>query len=318
MSHSMLDIVNITEKAALASYLHVGTLDKELIDAAATNVMREELNELEHGYRVAIGEGEMDEAPMLYIGEKLGKSSEVEFDLAVDPIDGTTPASKGQDNALSVIAVAEKDGFLHAPDMYMKKSVVASKFRGLFSLNDDFDEILERMIIKKAELNDTSPVTVVIQDRERHQDYIKSVKQKDGRVILFNDGDILNGLKPLIQSDEVDLFFNIGGAPEGVVLASAVKCLDGEMQAQLYPIDESEHRRCGKMGISDIDKIYFADDLVKSDFIFFVGTAVTKTEIIKEIQKVKNQYVTHSIIIDNINKSFRLIENYHNSIPSLT
>ncbi|GEP80245.1 class II fructose-bisphosphatase [Staphylococcus carnosus] len=307
----MLDIVDITEKAALASYSHVGMMDKELIDAAATNVMREELNKLNHGYRVAIGEGEMDEAPMLYIGEKLGQSSIIEFDIAVDPIDGTTPASKGQDNALSVIAVTEKDGFLHAPDMYMKKSVVSPKFSGLFSLNDDFDSILSKISERKIKLNDTSPLTVVIQDRKRHEEYIENIQRRGGKVILFNDGDILNGLKPLIESDEVDLFFNIGGAPEGVVLGAAVKCLGGEMQAQLYPQNERERKRCLNMGIADLKKIYFTEDLVKSEKIIFVGTAVTKTEIIQQIKKVRNRYVTHSIIVDSQNKSFRLIENYH-------
>lgn len=314
MSHSMLDIVDITEKAALASYSHVGMMDKELIDAAATNVMREELNKLNHGYRVAIGEGEMDEAPMLYIGEKLGRSSIIEFDIAVDPIDGTTPASKGQDNALSVIAVTEKDGFLHAPDMYMKKSVVSSKFSGLFSLNDDFDSILSKISERKIKLNDTSPLTVVIQDRKRHEKYIENVQRRGGKVILFNDGDILNGLKPLIDTDEVDLFFNIGGAPEGVVLGAAVKCLGGEMQAQLYPQSEKERQRCLNMGIVDLEKIYFTEELVKSKKIIFVGTAVTKTEIIQQIKKVSNRYVTHSIIVDSQNKSFRLIENYHTTI----
>ncbi|MCD8915361.1 class II fructose-bisphosphatase [Staphylococcus simulans] len=314
MSHSMLDIVDITEKAALASYLHVGKMDKERIDAAATNVMREELNKLNYGYRVAIGEGEMDEAPMLYIGEQLGQSPVIEFDIAVDPIDGTTPASKGQENALSVIAVTEKGGFLHAPDMYMKKSVVAQKFSGLFSLDDDFDYILNRIIERKSEIHDDTPLTVVVQDRKRHEKYIESVQRKGGKVILFNDGDILNGLKPLINPNEVDLFFNIGGAPEGVVLAAAVKCLGGEMQAQLCPKDESERSRCLEMGIENIDKIYFTEDLVNSKKIIFVGTAVTKTGMIKQIKKVNNQYVTHSIIVDSQNKSFRLIENYHRSI----
>lgn len=314
MSHSMLDIVGITEKAALASFSYVGMMDKERIDAAATNVMREELNKLNHGYRVAIGEGEMDEAPMLYIGEKLGQSSVIEFDIAVDPIDGTTPASKGQDNALSVIAVTERDGFLHAPDMYMKKSVVSSKFSGLFSLNDDFDSILSKISERKIKLKDTSPLTVVIQDRKRHESYIENVQRRGGKVILFNDGDILNGLKPLINPEEVDLFFNIGGAPEGVVLSAAVKCMDGEMQAQLQPQNEEERQRCLDMGIVDLEKIYFTEDLVSAEKIIFVGTAVTKTEIIQQIKKVSNRYVTHSIIVDSQNKSYRLIENYHNTI----
>lgn len=311
MSFSLLDIVNITEKAAIASFPFIGSMNKNKIDKAATDIMRKELNELNPGFRIAIGEGEMDEAPMLNIGEELGKSRHISYDIAVDPIDGTTPASKSQDDSISVIALTEKGGFLHAPDMYMKKCVYHKKYKGLFSIGDSFESILSSIIEFKQLKGDYSQLTIVIQDRERHKAYIDIVNKYNGKVILFKDGDIFHALKPILNPESIDLFFNIGGAPEGVILAAAVKCLDGEIQGQLFPQNETEVKRCSSMNIENLKHIYYRDELVSSDVVYFVGTAVTKTDIIPQIKKINDMYITYSVALDNRTGSLRIIKNSH-------
>lgn len=305
-----LELVRVTEVAALASSQWMGRGRKNEADGAATNAMRAMFDTVAINGTVVIGEGEMDEAPMLYIGEKVGNASSPEVDVAVDPLEGTNILAKGLPNALSVVAMADKGNLLHAPDMYMQKIAVGPRAAGKISLDDPIEKTLE--IVARANNKRISECTVMILDRPRHQAMIEAVRKAGGRVRLIGDGDVGSAIYTAIPDTGVDLCVGIGGAPEGVIAAAALKCLGGEMQARLWPEDDEDRDRCARMGITDFNRILYMDDMVKGDDAIFAATGVTDGELLKGVRMLGGDMAeTHSLVMRYKNKTIRYIRAIH-------
>lgn len=309
MQKYALDFLAVTEKAALSALQWVGSGDKNAADKAATDTMRKQLNETDFLGKIVIGEGEIDEAPMLYIGEEVGCGTEPELDIAVDPIEGTTPTANGQENGMTVIATAPKNTLFHAPDMYMKKIVVGKNAKGSIDIQASLTDNLQN--VASALGKDVSDLRVMVQRRPRHESAIETIRNSGAKVHLFDNNDIIASLLPSIESANIDMMFNIGGAPEGVISAVALKALGGDIQAQLMPQDEIEIERCKGMGIDNVHQALTIDNLVKSDECIFSATGITDSALLKGIKKTENQYLTHSILITGKNKRVRFIESVY-------
>lgn len=310
MQSLLLDLLKVTESAAIATLPLIGSGDKIAADGAATNAMRDTLNKLMMRGTIVIGEGEIDEAPMLYIGETLGFGEGPEIDIAVDPIEGTTPTVNGQNNAITVIAAAPKGTLLCAPDMYMEKMAVGPKAKGKI----DIDAPLLTNLKAVAEANGKriNELNVLIQDRPRHRDYIETVRKSGAKVHLFKDGDVIYATATCIEKLNVDIFLGIGGAPEGVLGAVALKCLGGEMQAKLLPRNEEEFKRCLDMGLSDPECTFRHHQLVDSEDCIFAATGITDSLFLNGINSDRGKYVTHSILMNGKEKQLRYVESEHN------
>ena len=305
-----LELVRVTEVAALAASQWMGRGRKNEADGAATNAMRAMFDTVAINGTVVIGEGEMDEAPMLYIGERLGNALSPEVDVAVDPLEGTNILAKGLPNALTVVAVADKGHLLHAPDMYMQKIAVGERAAGKIHIDDPIEKTLE--IVARANEKRISDCTVMILDRPRHQELIEAVRNAGARVRLIGDGDVGSAIYTAIPETGIDLCIGIGGAPEGVIAAAALKCLGGEMQARLWPEDDKERIRCAQMGIDDPSKILYLDDLVKGNDAIFSATGVTDGELLKGVRMLgKDMAETHSLVMRCRNKTIRYIKAIH-------
>ncbi|MCK9918292.1 class II fructose-bisphosphatase, partial [Microbacteriaceae bacterium K1510] len=270
-----LEVVRVTEVAALASAQWLGRGKKNEADGAATSAMRAMFDTIAMRGTVVIGEGELDEAPMLYIGEKLGNpgADGPEVDVAVDPLEGTTIVSKGHSNAMSVVAIGDRGTLLHAPDMYMLKLAVGRRAAGRIHLHDPIDKMID--VVAEANNKRVQDVTVIVQERDRHNQIIDAVREKGARVKLFGDGDVGAAIATCLPETGIDLFLGIGGAPEGVISAAAIKCLGGDMQAQLKPQNDAERQRCIKMGLADPEQLLTLKDLVKGDDAIFAATGVS-------------------------------------------
>jgi len=259
---------------------------------------------------VVIGEGEMDEAPMLYIGEKLGQGVGPEVDIAVDPVEGTTLMSTGQDNSIAVIAVAPKGSLLHAPDMYMHKMAVGPKAKGSINIEAPFTENMKS--VAKALGKDVKNLNVMIQDRPRHEDLIQQVIAMGASVKFFSDGDVIGAVATAIDWMGIDIFIGTGGAPEGVIAAAGIKSLGGDFQAKLAPRNNEEVARCKMMGIENPDKVLMMDDLVKSEDCLFVATGITNGMLLKGVKELDNGLIrSHSFVTSSSSKSFQFIEDFH-------
>lgn len=305
-----LELVRVTEVAALAASQWMGRGRKNEADGAATNAMRAMFDTVAINGVVVIGEGEMDEAPMLYIGEKLGNARSPEVDVAVDPLEGTSILAKGLPNALSVVAIANRGNLLHAPDIYMQKIAVGPKAAGLINIDDPIEKTLE--IVAKANNKRVSDCTVMVLDRPRHREIIECVRSSGARVRLIGDGDVGSAIYTAIPDTGIDLCLGIGGAPEGVIAAAALKCLGGEMQARLWPEDDADRVRCAQMGISDCSKILYMDDMVKGDDAIFAATGVTDGELLKGVRMLGGDMAeTHSLVMRYKNKTIRYIRAIH-------
>lgn len=305
-----LEIVRVTELAALASAPWMGRGDKNSADGAATSAMRAMFDSVSIRGTVVIGEGEMDEAPMLYIGEQVGSMNGPEVDIAVDPLEGTDIVAKGLNNALSVIAVAGKGNLLHAPDMYMEKLAVGPALAGILSLNDP----MEITLAKAAEVlnKQVSDLTVMILDRERHDSLVKTLRKVGVRIKFLSDGDVAGAMAPAFPEAGIDLYVGSGGAPEGVLAAAALKCLGGELQGRLMPADTSEYDRCIEMGIKDPNKILTMDDMVGTEDVIFAATGVTPGEFLEGVRYLPDQRAeTHSIVMRAKTKTIRNIRTLH-------
>jgi len=305
------DFLAVTQRAAIVSYPWIGKGRKNEADGAATESMRFHLNTMDMNAVIVIGEGEMDEAPMLFIGEKLGTGNGPELDIAVDPVEGTTLMSTGQDNALTVIAASEKGTLLHAPDMYMEKLAVGPKAKGSIDITLPLSENM--ISVAKALGKNVSELTVMIQDRPRHEYLIKQVYETGGKVKLFSDVDITGAVATALDDIDVDILVGTGGAPEGVIAAVALKCLGGDFQARLIPQNQEELDRCTRMGIVDPQAVLFMDDIVKSDQCLFAATGITDGNFLKGIKKNQDgTLVCHSFIAlgGNINSS-KFIEGHY-------
>jgi len=304
-----MEFARVTEAAALASARWVGRGDKEAADDAAVQAMRSVFDTIRMQGTVVIGEGEMDEAPMLYIGEKLGSGDGPELDVAVDPLEGTNLVAKGLAGAIAVVAIAKKNVLLHAPDMYMNKIAVGPAAKGKIHLDAPVKENLVN--VAKALGKSLDDLTVVILDRPRHQQLIHEVRETGARIRLISDGDVSPAVACGIEGTGVDIMMGIGGAPEGVLAAAALRCLGGEMQGRLWPENDEDGRRAEKLGVSDINKLLTMDDLVSSDDVFFAATGITEGPLLKGVHFTSQGALTHTVVMRGMTGTIRFIEARH-------
>ncbi|NLY66705.1 MAG: class II fructose-bisphosphatase [Tissierellia bacterium] len=307
-----LNLVRVTEAAALNSARYLGRGDKNLADDAAVTGMRKMFDTLSIDGVVVIGEGEMDEAPMLYIGEQIGKATpgSIKLDIAVDPLDGTNAVAKGLSNAISVVAVAPRGCMLHAPDMYMNKIAVGPKAKGKVNLDMPIEEMLKNL--SEALNKNISDITVTMLDRPRHENLIREIRRLGARIKLFQDGDVAAAIATCFEDSGVDLLLGIGGAPEGVLAAAALKCLGGEFQGRLHPMTDEERVRCKEMGLEDVDKLLTMEDLVKGNEVIFAATGITDGELLKGVTYHGNNMAkTYSVVMRAETGTVRFIEAIH-------
>lgn len=304
-----MELVRVTEAAALASARWMGKGLKNEADDAATSAMRDVFDTIPMKGTVVIGEGEMDEAPMLYIGEKLGNGYGPRLDVAVDPLEGTNIVAKGTWGALAVLAVADAGDLLHAPDMYMDKIAVGPEAAGHISLDATIEENIAA--VAKAKNKEIEDVVVSILDRERHEEIIQRIRATGARIRLIGDGDVAAAINTAFPHTGIDILLGSGGAPEGVLAAVALKCLGGELQGRLLPADDAEVERCKKMGIEDPSKILMMDDLVAGDDCIFAATGVTDSELMKGVQFTAQGGQTHSVVMRAKSGTVRFVEGIH-------
>lgn len=303
-----MELVRVTEAAALASARWMGRGKKDEADDAATTAMRNVFDTVPMKGTVVIGEGEMDEAPMLYIGEKLGTGYGQRVDVAVDPLEGTNIVASGGWNALAVIAVADHGNLLHAPDMYMDKIAVGPEAVGKIDINAPLVDNITA--VAKAKNKDIEDVVATILNRPRHEQIIQQLREMGVRIKLINDGDVAGAINTAFDSTGVDILFGSGGAPEGVLAAVALKCLGGEIQGKLIPQDDSELQRCIKMGL-DVNKVLLMEDLVKGDDAIFAATGVTDGELLRGVQFKASYGETQSVVMRAKSGTVRFIDGRH-------
>jgi fructose-1,6-bisphosphatase II len=304
-----MELVRVTEAAAIASGRWMGFGKKEEADEAATSAMRKVFDTIPMRGTVVIGEGEMDEAPMLYIGERLGLGYLPEVDVAVDPLEGTNIVAKGLWNALSVVAVANRGDLLHAPDMYMQKIAVGPAAVGKVDIDAPVEDNLKA--VAQALGKDMEDLVAVILDRPRHAKLIEEVRRAGARIKLISDGDVAAAINTAFPDTGVDILFGSGGAPEGVLAAVALKCLGGEIQGRLLPENEEQLERCKKMGIEDPNKVLRLDDMVKGDDAIFAATGVTDGELLRGVRYKGTTATTHSLVMRAKTGTVRFIEAKH-------
>ncbi len=304
-----LDFVRVTESAAIASARWVGMGDNHAADKAATEHMRARLNNIEFKGRVVIGEGERDEAPMLYIGESVGNGNGFEFDLAVDPLEGTNLVAKGWPNAMSVLAAGKRGSLLHAPDTYMDKLAVGPEAMGKVDLDYAPEENIR--IVAEALGKKQSEVTVAMMDRERHLELMNKVRSVGAKIRLITDGDVSAALATAMPEHGIDLLLGVGGAPEGVISAAGMKCLEGEFQGRLKYRNDEERKRGEKMGI-DEGKKFSMEELAKGE-VLFAATGVTEGHLLKGVHFASKHVFTHSVVMRSKSKTVRFIEAFHDS-----
>ncbi|MBO5635934.1 MAG: class II fructose-bisphosphatase [Acidaminococcaceae bacterium] len=303
-----LEFIRVTEMAAIAAARSVGRGDKNYTDGLAVDAMRKMFDTVNISGTVVIGEGELDEAPMLYIGEKVGAGGD-EVDIAVDPVEGTNLVAKGQPGSIAVIAIAPKGCLLHAPDMYMEKIAVGPRAKGCIDINAPVEENLRR--VAKALQRDIDDITVVVLDRARHENLIRQIRNTGARIELISDGDVNPIVHAGIEGTGVHMYIGKGGAPEGVLGAAALKCLGGDMQARLCPESEEQVRRCYQMGIRDINQVLTIDDMVKGDDCMFTATAITDSSLLKGIRFFGGGVRTHSISMRYKTGTVRFVDAVH-------
>ena len=299
-------IIDVAAVAAYKSSLFKGKGDKNAADQAAVDAMRTQLNSMRINGKVVIGEGEMDEAPMLYIGETLGKSDHPKIDIAVDPLDGTTLAANNQPNAISVISISEEGMLLQAPDTYMDKISVGPNLpNNIVDLDENIKNNIKNLAIaKKKNIED---ICVCLLERERHNHLIEDAKSLGAKLKLISDGDVAGSIFSALKTSEVDMYLGIGGAPEGVLAASAIKCLGGQFQARLKIQDDNEIKRATNLGIQDFDKKYYLDDLVKGDVIF-CASGVTDGELVSGVKLKDKEYETETFALHYSQKFFKKVK----------
>ncbi|MGM0923763.1 MAG: class II fructose-bisphosphatase [Bacillota bacterium] len=303
-----MELVRVTEAAALASARWMGRGKKDEADDAATSAMRDVFDTIPMKGTVVIGEGEMDEAPMLYIGEKLGTGYGPRVDVAVDPLEGTNIVASGGWNALAVIAIADHGNLLNAPDMYMDKIAVGPEAVGCIDINAPVIDNLKA--VAKAKNKNIEDVVATILNRERHEHIIKELREAGARIKLINDGDVAGAINTAFDHTGVDILFGSGGAPEGVLAAVALKCLGGEIQGKLLPQNDEERERCEKMGL-DVNKVLRMEDLVKGEDAIFAATGVTDGELLKGVQFKASIGTTQTLVMRAKSGTVRFIDGTH-------
>ena len=309
-----LSFVNVTEASALACYPFIGKGDAKAADGAAVSAMRASFNSLNMDIRIVIGEGERDKAPRLYRGEELGDSqSPLKLDAAVDPLEGTTLCAHGKAGALSVMALGKRGDVFMAPDIYMKKIACGAEGKGHIHLKSKVSENLKNL--SKALDKPLKDLTVGVLNRKRHEDLINEIRKTKARILLVEDGDVALALNTAFDDSPLDLLMGIGGAPEGVLAASALQCLKGEFQGQLVYKDKTEEERALEAGVKDLHKVWSGHELVKGETLF-CATGVTSGSLTKGIEKKQNSFTTHSLILTNENQWS--LSNYHPLSPGMS
>ena len=304
-----LEVVRVTEAAALAASRLMGRGDEKAADQAAVDAMRRALNSLAIEGTVVIGEGERDEAPMLYIGEKVGQGGP-KVDIALDPLEGTTITAKGGPNALAVIAMAEQGGFLNAPDVYMDKIAVGGGLpEGVVDLDAKPAENLKNL--SKAKGVEVADLVVCILDRPRHAELITRVREAGARIMLISDGDVSGVIATSRPESGVDMYMGSGGAPEGVLAAAALRCIGGQIQGRLLFRNDDEKGRAARLGVKDLNRKYGILELAKGD-VMFAATGVTDGSMLKGIRRFPGGASTHSIVMRSKTGTVRVVEATHN------
>ncbi len=304
-----LEFVRVTEAAALSSGRLMGRGDKEAADRAAVESMRRAFDTVYIDGIVVIGEGEMDDAPMLYIGEKVGAGTPPQVDVAVDPLEGTNLVAKGLPNALSVLAVAPRNCLLHAPDMYMDKIAVGPKAAGCINLDDPIESNVRN--VARALGKEVEDIVAIVLDRPRHEHIIKELRRLGARARLISDGDVSAAMSTAIEEAGVDILFGIGGAPEGVLAAAALKCMGGEIQGRLVPEDEEEIARIKEMGLEDPRQLLLMEDLIRGDDVIFAATGITDGDFLQGVRYAGTTATTHSLVMRSVTGTIRLIKATH-------
>lgn len=316
-----IEFSRVTEAAALAGYKWLGRGDKNAADGAAVHAMRIMLNKVDIDGQIVIGEGEIDEAPMLYIGEKVGSGQGDAVDIAVDPIEGTRMTAMGQANALAVLAVGDKGTFLNAPDMYMEKLAVGPGAKGAIDLALPLAENLRN--IARALQKPLAELTVTVLAKPRHDGVIAEMQQLGVRIFAFPDGDVAASILTCMPDSEVDVLYGIGGAPEGVVSAAVIRALDGDMQGRLLPrhevkgdtpenraLGEQELQRCRAMGI-EAGKVLALADMARNDNVIFSATGITSGDLLKGITRQGNVATTETLLVRGKSRTIRRIQSIH-------
>lgn len=309
-----LELVRVTEAAALAASQWMGLGRKNEADGAAVEAMRKAFDIIDIDGTVVIGEGEMDEAPMLYIGERVGAGGP-EMDIAVDPLEGTTITAKGGPNAITVVALAERGNFLHAPDIYMEKVAVGGELPpGVV----DIDSSVERNLrnLARAKKCDVSDLVVCMLDRPRHDEIIARSREAGARIMLIGDGDVAGVIATCQPDSGVDIYLGSGGAPEGVLAAAALRCVGGQMQGRLLYENDEQRERAKAMGISDTNRVYSVSDMARGD-VMFAATGVTSGAMLRGVRRFGAGAITHSMVMRSKSGTIRYIEAHHNFATKL-
>ena len=304
-----MELVRITEAGAIAAAHWMGHGDNKRADQAAVEAIRKAMDQVSFNGTIVIGEGERDEAPMLYIGEKVGRGEGPEIHIAVDPLEGTNLVAQGRANATAVIAVSEPGGLLHAPDTYMEKLIVGQPARGKVDLDRPVAENLK--IIADSLNREVEDLTIVILARERHAKLIADVRAAGARIKLIDDGDLTAAISVGIAGTGLHAVMGTGGAPEGVLAAAALRCLGGEIVARLKFRSDEERERAKKMGVTDEKRIYRTEDLASGKDLRFIATGVTDGELLQGVRFFNKGVRTHSVLLDSSMGKLRLIDTHH-------
>ena len=301
--------IKVTERAAIGASKFIGKKDKIGADKGAVDPMRRELNKINMEGTVVIGEGEMDEAPMLYIGEKLGTLNGPKFDIAVDPLEGTKFTANGEPNAFSVLAISEKGGLLSAPDTYMEKIVIGSDLpKNLMDLDNGVEKNIK--ILAKAKNKKISDLQACVLKRPRHNEIIKILNTLNVKINYITDGDIAGALSVIGDKPKNDIYYSTGGAPEGVVVAAALSCYGGQIQGRLV-LNNEEKVRAKKLGITDYNRKYNIDDMVKGDVIF-CATGVTSGDLARGVKDLGNEFEVNTFVLHKSQKIIKSVTNIYN------
>ena len=301
--------IKVTEKAAIGASKFIGKKDKIAADKGAVDPMRKELNKINMSGTVVIGEGEMDEAPMLYIGEKLGTLNGPKFDIAVDPLEGTKFTANGQSNAFSVLAISEKGGLLSAPDTYMEKIVIGSNLpNDLMDLDNDVEKNIK--LLADAKQKKISEINACVLKRPRHDKIIQTLTKMNVKINYITDGDIAGALSVIGNKPKNDIYYSTGGGPEGVIVAAALSCYGGQIQGRLVLNDE-EKLRAKKLGIKDFSRKYNINDMVKGDVIF-CATGVTSGDLAKGVKDLGNEFEVNTFALHKSQNIIKSVTNIYN------
>ena len=309
-----LEFLRVVEQAAIASAHTMGLGDRHKADAVAVEAMRREMDSVGMDGTIVIGEGERDEAPMLFIGEKVGlatkqKDSYPPVDIAVDPLEGTNLCATGEPNAITVLAASEKGGLLHAPDLYMEKIVVGPTCRGAVELDAPVKDNLKAIARRLDRL--VEDLVIIVLDRPRHEKLINDIRSAGARIRLIGDGDLSAGIAAAVLGSGVHAVMGTGGAPEGVLTAAALKCLNGEITARLVVSKPEQQERLAKMGVTDPKKIYKTEELAPGKKIIFACTGVTEGNLLRGVRFFGEGIRTHSLVLTYDNRQVRFIDSVH-------